>query len=144
MSGVALGITTTLFTHFRDEAFLLRPFLEHHKKLFDHGVMIDNGSTDSSVKVIQEICPDWEIVQSHAQYDQPEAYIDEIQEYESKHIGWKMALNVTEFVFHDNLKRFIVQFENDHPDMVGIRCNGVNMPISLFQRIFYCVHTHKL
>ncbi len=117
----------TLFTHFRDEAFLLTPFLEHHKGLFDHGVMIDNGSQDSSVEIIRRICPSWEVVQSYAQYDQPEAYIDEIQEYEAKHQGWKMALNVTEFLLHNDLRGYVADFESKYPDMVGVRCNGVNM-----------------
>lgn len=123
----ASAIKVTLFTHFRNEAFLLRPFLEHHKGMFDHGVMIDNGSTDTSVDVIREICPDWEIVQSHAEYNQPSAYIDEIQEHEAKHSGWKIALNVTEFLLHDNLRQYIVIFENNYPDYIGVRCNGVNM-----------------
>lgn len=117
----------TLLTHFRNESFLLKPFLEHHKGLFDHGIMIDNGSDDDSVGVIREICSEWEIVQSHAQYDQPEAYIDEVQEHESRCSGWKIALNVTEFLLHNDLRSYLTEFENKHPDQIGIRCNGVNM-----------------
>ena len=52
----------TVVTHFFNEEYLLPWWLEHHKKYFDHGVMIDYNSTDSSVEIIKKICPTWTIV----------------------------------------------------------------------------------
>jgi len=36
-----------LFSHIYNEEYLLPFWLKHHKKIFDHGVIIDNFSTDN-------------------------------------------------------------------------------------------------
>ena len=50
-----------LFSHIYNEEYLLPYWLNHHKKIFNHGVIIDNFSTDKSVDIIKSIVPDWEI-----------------------------------------------------------------------------------
>jgi len=94
----------TVFCHFFNEEYLLPWWLEHHRKYFDHGVMINYGSWDRSVEIIKEICPTWEIHDSRNEYFAwPDAsYLDqEIMCYEIDHTGWKVILNVTEFLVGD-------------------------------------------
>jgi len=87
-----------IIAHFWNEEFLLPWWLEHHKKYFDFGIMIDYASTDRSRDIVKEICPDWAIVDS-ADADFDAAGCDrQVMQYE-KHIrGWRIALNVTEFL----------------------------------------------
>lgn len=53
---------TYLFAHIKNEEDLLPQWLNHHKNMFDHGVIIDYGSTDNSINIIKEICPTWSII----------------------------------------------------------------------------------
>ncbi len=41
------NIKTYLFSHIKNEEDLLPQWLNHHKHMFDHGVIIDFGSTDN-------------------------------------------------------------------------------------------------
>lgn len=79
-----------------NEEFLLPYWLKHHRKIFDHGIIVDYASTDNSVAIIKELCPTWEVIQNKlpfvAQYT-----VDEVHEIERRITGWKMALNITEF-----------------------------------------------
>lgn len=91
----------TLISHFYNEEYMLPWFLNHHKQIFDHGVMIDYHSTDRSVEIIREICPTWDIVTSRNNDFQADNIDVEVMEIE-KHIdGWKIALNVTEQMIGD-------------------------------------------
>jgi hypothetical protein len=91
----------TLISHFYNEEYMLPWFLNHHKQIFDHGVMIDYHSTDRSVEIIKEICPTWDIVTSRNNDFQADMIDVEVMEIE-KHIdGWKIALNVTEQMIGD-------------------------------------------
>jgi len=51
----------TVICHFYNEEFLLPWWLNHHRSIFDHGIMINYHSTDRSVEIIRELCPTWEI-----------------------------------------------------------------------------------
>jgi hypothetical protein len=91
----------TLISHFYNEEYMLPWFLNHHKQIFDHGVMIDYHSNDRSVEIIKEICPTWDIVTSRNNDFQADMIDMEVMEIE-KHIdGWKIALNVTEQMIGD-------------------------------------------
>lgn len=92
-----------IVSHIYNEEYLLPWWLNHHKKYFDHGIIIDYTSTDKSIEIIKQICPTWDIVQSRNSdfiaYD-----VDrEVQEYLSNYDDnvWKIALNVTEFLIGD-------------------------------------------
>lgn len=76
-------------------------FLNHHKQIFDHGVMIDYHSTDRSVEIIREICPTWDIVTSRNNDFQADNIDTEVMEIEKSIDGWKIALNVTEQMIGD-------------------------------------------
>jgi hypothetical protein len=88
----------TVITHFYNEEYLLPWWLEHHKKYFDFGILIDYATTDNSVSIIKEICPHWQILPSgNAEFDSN--LLDrEIEFYERQITGWRIALTVTEFL----------------------------------------------
>ena len=52
----------TVICHFYNESYLLPWWLDHHKKIFNHGIMINHRSSDSSVDIIKTITPQWDIV----------------------------------------------------------------------------------
>ena len=91
----------TLICHFYNEEWMLPWFLNHHKQIFDHGIMIDYHSTDRSVEVIKEICPDWEIITSRNNDFQADNIDVEINAIERDMEGWRICLNVTEQLIGD-------------------------------------------
>ena len=89
----------SVICHFYNEEYLLPWWLKHHKEHFDYGLMINYKSTDKSVEIIKEICPDWQIVDSvNSQFNAADVD-DEVMDYEEQIPGWKIALNTTEFLF---------------------------------------------
>jgi len=91
----------SVISHFYNEEYLLPWWLNHHKKYFDYGLMINYKSTDNSVKIIKEICPDWQIVDSVNPEFSAKDCDEEVMYYEDQIDGWKIALNVTEFLYGD-------------------------------------------
>lgn len=91
--------TKTVVCHFYNEEFLLPWWLKHHKHVFDHGIMIDYHSTDRSMELIREICPDWEIRYTRNKYFDSAAIDKEVMNVEQMLGGWRMCLNVTEFLY---------------------------------------------
>ena len=89
----------TVITHIYNEEYLLPFWLEHHRTMFDHGIIIDYRSTDKSLDICREMCPTWEIVTTR-NADFNAEYIDrEVMDIESRIDGIKIALNTTEFLF---------------------------------------------
>jgi len=88
----------TVICHFYNEAYLLPWWLKHHRNLFDFGILIDHGSTDESVNICRKFAPNWRVV--HSRLHEFNAYMTdfEVMEYERELPGWKIALNVTEFL----------------------------------------------
>ena len=86
----------TLLCHFYNEEWMLPWFLNHHKQIFDHGIMIDYHSTDRSVEIIKEICPTWDIVTSRNLDFQADNIDREVEDLERDIDGWRICLNVTE------------------------------------------------
>lgn len=115
---------TTLFAHILNEEILLPSWLNHHKKMFTHGVIMDCGSTDRSIQIINEICPTWEIIKL-SNDDIKLMDIQKIEELESKTDGWKCALNVSEYLIIDDLNRYLVEFEKNNPNLLGVRATGL-------------------
>lgn len=101
----------TVLAHFFNEEFLLPHWLSHHTKLFDHGIMVDYNSTDRSVEIIKEMAPTWEVVQSRNKWFDAEVVDAEMMEYEETVSGWKMVLNVTEFLLLSDLRSRLVPTE---------------------------------
>lgn len=91
----------TIITHFYNEEYLLPYWLEHHKRIFDHGILIDYHSTDKSAEIAKSICPDWEI-RTSVNHDFNAAACDtEVMNIEKTISGYRIALNVTEFLVGD-------------------------------------------
>lgn len=108
----------TILTHFYNEEYLLPWWLEHHKQHFEWGVLIDYSSTDRSVEIIKDICPKWQIVPSYNKVFDARRCDNEVIKYEKQIPGWKVCLNVTEFLVGD----FSVL--NDIPEQeLTIPCN---------------------
>jgi len=99
----------TLISHFYNEEYLLPWWLNHHKKMFDHAILIDYDSTDNSVNIIKEICPNWEIRISRFKYFEALELNKEVEEIENEIDGWKICLNTPEFLLgnFDFLENYI-------------------------------------
>jgi hypothetical protein len=91
---------TTVIMHIYNEEYLLPFWLEHHKPMFDHGIIIDYGSTDSSLSIISSLCPTWDIRRSRNSVFDAKLIDSEVMDIESTVVGFKIALNVTEFLLH--------------------------------------------
>lgn len=113
----------TLISHFYNEEVLLPSWLNHHKNLFEHGIMVDYQSTDNSVNLIKKIVPNWEIRNSRNQCFNAKECDKEIMEIESTISEWKMTLNTTEFLFHHDLNEYLKNIKN----LQGIKTTGIIM-----------------
>jgi predicted O-methyltransferase YrrM len=91
----------TVLCHFYNEEYLLPWWLNHHKQIFDHGVMINYASTDRSCEIIREICPSWDIIDSRNPDFEPFGVDFEVMDIERQITGWKTCLNITEFLVGD-------------------------------------------
>lgn len=91
----------TVLTHFYNEEYLLPLWLEHHRKYFDFGILIDYASTDRSVEIIRDICPHWQVFPSTNSYFDAAKCDNEVEFYERQLPGWRIALTVTEFLVGD-------------------------------------------
>jgi hypothetical protein len=106
----------TLISHFFNEEYLLPWFLNQHKNIFNHGIMINYASTDNSVKIIKEICPTWDIIDSKNKYFSAVKIDEEVKEIESKIFGWKICLNVTEHIIN------LEELPNNNNHVFGVKC----------------------
>lgn len=91
----------TVITHFYNEQYLLPAWLKHHKQIFDHGILINYHSTDRSVDICLDICPHWQVIASQNTCFDAQAVDAEVMQIERDLQGWRMCLNVTEFLTGD-------------------------------------------
>lgn len=98
---------STVIAHFFNEEYLLPWWLNHHKKIFDYGILIDYASTDNSVNIIKEICPNWLVVPSVNKVFQSDLIDKEVMNWENKIDGWRIVLNITEFLVGNASEKFI-------------------------------------
>lgn len=96
-----MNVKRTVISHFYNEEFLLPFWLNHHKQFFDFGILINYASTDRSVEICKEICPNWSVVDSINPDFNVVRCDQEVAEYERHTPGWRTALNVTEFLVGD-------------------------------------------
>jgi hypothetical protein len=88
----------TIICHFYNEEYLLPWWLNHHKNIFSDGIMIDYGSTDKSVEIINSLCPTWKVINTRNKYFGAVEIDQEIHEIERSLSGKRIVLNVTEFL----------------------------------------------
>jgi hypothetical protein len=113
----------TVISHFYNEAYLLPWWLKHHRELFDYGILINHGSTDESLDIIRELVPHWKVVNSTLTYFN--AYLTdlEVMNYEKEVVGWKIALNTTEFLL-STVDLSIIEAHLESGGRVGATCSG--------------------
>lgn len=99
----------TVITHIYNEEFLLPWWLKHHTQIFDHGIIIDYGSTDNSVEICKKYAPNWSVVNSRNSEFDAVLCDFEVMNYEYHITGFKIALTVTEFLIGS--KYTLDQFE---------------------------------
>lgn len=98
----------TIIAHYFNEEFLLPFWLNWHKQFFDFGILIDYHSNDQSNNIIHQICPSWKIIKPKYNNGFHARDLDrEVVDAEKSCEGWKLCLNVTEFVFHDNFSNYL-------------------------------------
>jgi hypothetical protein len=117
----------TLISHFYNESFLLPFWLRHHRRLFDHAVLIDYDSTDDSTAIIRQLAPDWEIRSSRNRSFDAALCDQEVMDVEREFDGWKMVLNTTEFLLHWDLRAYLHALESDKPQVMGVWTRPVTM-----------------
>lgn len=95
----------TVLTNVYNEEYLMPFWLEHHRTMFDHGIVFDWGCTDRSLDIVREMCPTWEIkkaIDSH-----PSKRLEKFDAFENDVLfmyaemeleGYKVVLNTTEFI----------------------------------------------
>lgn len=109
----------TVISHIFNEEYLLPWWLEHHTRIFDHGIIIDYQSTDKSIDMIKALAPSWDIVPSTTDVFDALTADRQVMAIEAQVSGWKIALNVTEFLLHPDIKSLIANAETP------MRCRGV-------------------
>ncbi len=105
-----------------NEEFLLPFWLKWHRNFFTRGIIIDYNSTDNSNAIIRELCPSWEIIKPKYNDGFHARDLDrEVVDAEKGVKGWKVCLNVTEFVFHDDFDNYL----DSQPETV----KGIWLPV---------------
>ena len=99
----------TVISGIFNEEYLLPFWLEHHRKVFDHGVLIDWHSTDRSLEIIRELCPTWEIRTTINTTFGADEIDQELMSIEREFEGYKMVLNTTEFLISAKPIRELIQ-----------------------------------
>ena len=110
---------SVVICHVYDEEFLLPFWLAHHRRLFDHGVIIDYASTDRTREIVARSGTGWDLRPSRTRWFDPPAVDAEVMDVEAE-FGegvWKMALNVTEYLFVSRLDRLTRQCPDATPAM---------------------------
>ena len=136
----------TIISHFYNEEYILPWWLEHHKKYFNHGIMINYTSTDNSVSIIKQICPDWTIINSRNEFFDAKLIDDEVSDIESAVSGWKTCLNTTEFLVGDfSLLNNTPNQEITMPCFIMVDAEPEVLPSydkSLIEQKYYGIHYH--
>jgi hypothetical protein len=104
----------TVLTNVFNEEYLLPFWLEHHRKIFDHGIVIDYRSTDSSMDIVRKMCPTWEIRTTRNSHFDAQDIDTEFMDIEQGLDGYKMVLNTTEFLItKDDIRSMIADGDNN-------------------------------
>lgn len=107
--------------HVFNEELILGHWLEHHKKYFEDGVIIDHHSTDRTREIAE--ASGYNVVTSELENFDAILNDHEVMRHEETlRTKWKMAFNVTEFLFTppDFLESFLSCFEKLYPDYEAI------------------------
>ncbi|WGU94667.1 glycosyltransferase family 2 protein [Paenibacillus dendritiformis] len=114
-------LRSTIISHFFNEEYLLPWWLQHHVPLFDHGILLNRGSTDRSVDICRQFAPHWEVRDSTVHEFDAVLVDREVMEIERECTGWKTVLNTTEFLCFRDKQQFYTTLEALGNDMYFIR-----------------------
>ncbi len=93
--------------------------------MVDHGIVIDYASTDNSLDIVRELAPDWEIRPSCNKWFVEPDIGAEVMRIERGIKGWKMVLNITEFLLYHDIKGYCKEL--DEQGRKAILATGVIM-----------------
>ena len=115
MTAGARAARSVVICHVYNEELLLPYWLAHHRRLFDHGVILDYASTDGTRAAFERAGLDWEFRPSRNEWFDPEAVDAEVMDVEAEFAEgvWKMALTVTEYLFASSLDRITTGWRTD-------------------------------
>jgi hypothetical protein len=106
-----MRIKCTVISHFFNEEYLLPWWLNHHTKLFDHGILINRASTDRSIEICRKLAPNWRVLKAHNPAFDAIDCDREVMKIEFKIEGWKIVLNTTEFLCCHDLNKYLEALE---------------------------------
>ena len=92
------NLKTTLLTNVYNEEYLLPFWLNHHKDMFDDIIIINYYSTDKSMEICKNICPNCKIINTRNQNFGTIDIDNEFMDIECRIEGIKIVLNTTEFL----------------------------------------------
>ena len=110
----------TIICHFFNEEYLLPWWLLHHTKIAKNGILINYSSNDRSVAICQQYAPHWRVVESKNSFFSAKDADFEVMEYERNISGWKLSLNITEFLHISNLHVDKI-FQNNLPMSIALQ-----------------------
>jgi hypothetical protein len=102
-------------TNIYNEEYLLPFWLEHHKNMFDFGIIVNYRCTDRSLEICREICPHWKIIDTNNPDFDIVANTNEFMHIEEQLRGcFKIILNTTEFLVpFKPLKELLQEHDNN-------------------------------
>ena len=117
------NIKTTLLTNVFNEEYLLPFWLHHHKDMFDELIIIDYNSTDKSIEICKNICPNCKIIKTRNQYFDAIEIDKEFMDIENTIEGIKIVLNTTEFIF---CEKPIKDLFNNNKNPISYSINAIS------------------
>lgn len=116
-----MTLPLNVLIHIYNEEYLLPFWLEHHREIFDHGIVVNYFCTDRSMDIVREMCPTWTIVLTRNTHWSVSGMDNEMMDWEKTLDGYKIILNVTEFLFcpHD-LRTILPQKKNTNIEIAGL------------------------
>ena len=91
-------MATTVITHIYNESFLLPIWIRHHRDRFDHGIILDYGSTDNPQEIVRELAPHWEFRNTGLDVFHADVLDSMINSVENRVVGTRLVLTITEFL----------------------------------------------
>lgn len=107
----------------------MEDWINYHKNIFDFAVLINHHSTDRSVEIASCVMPShWKIINSRLpEFDAIQndwEVMDVEREYLPKE-SWKMALNLTEYIFTPNLASRLAEWGEEYPESLAFGSRAV-------------------
>jgi nucleoside-diphosphate-sugar epimerase/SAM-dependent methyltransferase len=122
--------TVGMVTHFYNEELLLPYFIRHHAGMFDEVVMIDMGSNDLSCRIIADQAPShWRVVDSKYPdtFDAIKLDVEVVEQENSLCTSWRIALTITEFIVHPDLRGELQSLQASNPKLLAMRFPALMM-----------------